>query len=540
MSATLKRALAHVVLLGLLIFGYFQIADTGNSQKANPLSVSEIDALVADAQKAFSVPGIAVGIVKDGELIFAKGYGVSTVNDPAPVTPDTLFGIASHTKAFTSAALAILVDEGRITWDDKVKTWLPEFQLYDPYVTREFTIRDLLTHRSGLPLGAGDLMWWPNPDFNRLDVIKGLKHLKPSSAFRTKYDYDNLLYIAAGEIVSRVAGQQWEDYVTEKFFNPLGMGAATVLGEKGAGCVTMRNRLASDVNEATPHMVVNGAIETTFFSKSEPSTSAASIQCSVTGLSKWIGLQLNEGKMADGTALFSEANHKEMWTPQTLKNVSSFWADNFNTKFSTYGLGWNVTDVHGERMIQHSGGLQGMVTLTTLLPEQELGIVVLTNNMNGAAMRSISFQIMESYLPVKGKDDWVKYFADSSNDGAATDAANIKAMYETRDLTKKPSLPLTDFAGTYTDAWYGNVTIENTGGMMRVDFTKTEVLKGVMEHFEGNIFVVKWDDRALFADAFMAFEVDDNNKIIGLKMRAVSALTDFSFDFHDLDLKRSE
>ena len=147
---------------------------------------------------------------------------------------------------------------------------------------------------------------------------------------------------------------------------------------------------------------------------------------------------------------------------------------------------------------------------------------------------------MESYLPVKGKDDWVKYFATSANDGAANDAANIKAMYDSRNVEAKPSLPISDFAGTYTDAWYGDVMIENIGDRMRVNFTKTEVLKGVMEHFEGNIFVVKWDDRALFADAFMAFDVDGNNKITGLKMRAISALTDFSFDFHDLELKRSE
>jgi CubicO group peptidase (beta-lactamase class C family) len=531
MSSTLKRALAHIIILAALVFGYFQFIATDDNNKAKPLSVSEIDTLVANAQKAFNIPGIAVGIVKDGKITFAKGYGVRTVGKPQPVTPDTLYGIASHTKAFTTAALAILVDEGRITWDDKVKTWLPEFELYNDYVTTEFTIRDLLTHRSGLPLGAGDLMWWPNPNFTRLDVIRGLKHLKPSSAFRTKYDYDNLLYIAAGEIVSRVSGVQWEDYVTDKFLNPLGMGA------NGAGCVTMRNRLAKDVNEATPHMVVNGTVETTFFMNSEPSTSAASIQCSITGLSKWVVLHLNEGKMADGTALFSEVQHKEMWTPQTLKRVSGFWSDNFSTKFSTYGLGWNITDVHGERMIQHSGGLQGMVTLTTMLPEQELGIVVLTNTMNGAAMRAISFQIMEGYLPVKGKPDWVQYYAGLTGSGAADDAANIKAMYDARDLDNKPSLPIGDFAGTYTDAWYGDVTIEYIGGMMRVNFTKTPVLKGVVEHFEGNVFVVKWDDRALFADAFMAFEVDDDGKIIGLKMRAISALTDFSFDFHDLDLK---
>src|ERR1700733_8641828 len=193
------------------------------SPSAPPISPAAIDATVARAMRAFQVPGMAVGIVKDGKLLYAKGYGVREVGKPGRVDADTLFQIGSNTKAFTAAALAILVDEGKIHWDDRVIDYLPQFRMYDPYVTREFTIRDLLTHRSGLGLGAGDLMFWPTTDFSRAEVMRGLRYLKPASGFRSEYAYDNLLYMVAGQIIPAVTGKSWEDFITERIFGPLQM-----------------------------------------------------------------------------------------------------------------------------------------------------------------------------------------------------------------------------------------------------------------------------------------------------------------------------
>ncbi len=194
------------------------------SLHSQPLTSKQIDTLVEQSMKAFDVPGIAVGIIKDGKIVHSKGYGVRSLNTRQKTDENTLFGIASNSKAFTAAALGMLVDEGKIKWDDKVRDYIPEFKLYSPYVTEEFTIRDLLTHRSGLGLGAGDLMFFPDSsDFVLKDIIYNLRFLKQVSGFRTKYDYDNNLYIVAGEVVARVTGKSWDDFVDERIIHPLGM-----------------------------------------------------------------------------------------------------------------------------------------------------------------------------------------------------------------------------------------------------------------------------------------------------------------------------
>ena len=219
---------------------------------AQPMSEKAIDSFVAKVMKSFDVPGIAVGIVKDGKLIHAKGYGLRSLESKLPTTEHTLFGIASNSKAFTAAALGILVDQGKITWNDKVRDYIPEFKLYDPYVTEHFTIKDLLTHRSGLGLGAGDLMFFPDSsDFTLKDVIYNLRFLQPVSEFRTKYDYDNNLYIVAGEVIARVSGKSWDDFVEGNILRPLGM-------EESAGSF---DRLPSNKDIIDAHAPVNGKVQ---------------------------------------------------------------------------------------------------------------------------------------------------------------------------------------------------------------------------------------------------------------------------------------
>src|SRR3984885_3541059 len=279
---------------------------------AQAITPDSIDRLVERTLKTFDVPGIAVAIVKDDKMIFAKGYGYASLATHKKVDENTLFGIASNSKAFTTAAIGILVDEGKIKLDDKVTDYIPEFKMFDPYVTAEFTIRDLLTHRSGLGLGAGDLMDWPDStDFTMGDVIHNLRYLKPVSSFRSKYDYDNQLYKVAGEIVKRVSGMSWEEFIETRIMKPLGMGHSSAAYQ----------RIKDYSNVVDAHSPVDGKVVVIPRYLSTTGNAAGGIYSSVADLSKWVIMQMNDGKYDDGKQLFSEAIHWQMWTPQTILPV---------------------------------------------------------------------------------------------------------------------------------------------------------------------------------------------------------------------------
>ena len=278
---------------------------------SQPITSPQIDSLVNLTMKVFNVPGIAVAVVKDDMVIHLKGYGVSSIATGKKMDENTLFGIASNSKAFTSAALGILVDEGKLTWNTKVIDIIPEFRLYNSYVTEDFNIKDLLTHRSGLGLGAGDLMMWPDSaSFTRQDIINNLRYLKQTSSFRTKYDYDNLLYIVAGVVVERVSGTTWEEFIEERIMQPLGMtmSAASI------------NRLKDRTNIIDAHVPVNGVLQVVAKHESDVHNPAGGIFSSVADMSKWVIMQMNNGKYGKDLEkqIFSEEVHNEMWTPQTI------------------------------------------------------------------------------------------------------------------------------------------------------------------------------------------------------------------------------
>ena len=333
------------------------------------------------------MPGMSVAIVKDGKVLFAKGYGVRALTKPDKADADTLFGIGSNTKAFTVAALSMLVDEGKLRWDDKVTDLLPGFRLYDPYVTRELTVRDLLSHRSGLGLGSGDLMLFPPSDFTRAEIIHNLRYLQPASSFRSKYAYDNLLYIVAGELIPKITGISWEQFVQTKILDRLGTGCAATLTLTGA-----------NHNVAAPHVVIDGKLTEVAPDPSTAYDPAGSIQCSANGMAAWANLQLAGGQLPDGSTLFSTARHKEMWTPQTIVPVSTS-ATNPQTRFRNYGLGWFIEDYDGALRVTHTGGLIGMVSYVSLLPEQHVGVVVLTNQQSGAAMSAMMQTLLDALPP---------------------------------------------------------------------------------------------------------------------------------------------
>jgi CubicO group peptidase (beta-lactamase class C family) len=343
--------------------------------------------------KTFDVPGISVAVVKDGKVVHSKGYGVRSLKNNLPTDENTLFGIASNSKAFTASALAILVDEGKLKWDDKVREYIPEFKLYSPFVTEEFTIKDLLTHRSGLGLGAGDLMMFPDSsDFTRKDIIYNLRYLKPVSGFRTQYDYDNNLYIVAGEVIQRITGISWEDFIDQRILKPLGMNST----------VPSMGRLKNKSNLISPHAPVNGKVVPLNIDWSETANAAGGIVSNLPDLCKWITMQMNGGRYGDSLKkkIFSPEQHNEMWSPQTI--IPTFTAPPYNTHFAAYGLGWFLSDVKGYKQVTHTGGLAGVVTQVTLLPELKLGIIVLTNQQSGAAFTAITNTIKDSYLGVTG------------------------------------------------------------------------------------------------------------------------------------------
>jgi CubicO group peptidase (beta-lactamase class C family) len=506
-------------VVALFVLVSFARADTAPS----------IDEIAEKTLKTFDVPGVAVGVVKEGKLVFAKGYGVRKLGESAPVTPETLFGIASHTKAFTTAALAILVDEGKLKWDDPVVDQLPDFQLHDPYVTRELTIRDLLCHRCGLGLGAGDLLFFPPSDFTRAEIVKRLRHVKPASSFRSKYAYNNNMYLVAGQVIEKVSGKSWDDFITERIFKKLGMNASN----------TSVKKYNPGDNVAYPHAKENDKLVPLPFSPLDNNAPAGAINSSVNDVSKWVIAQLNGGKIDDKNRLFSAAQAKEMWTGATIVPISPA-ADALGASkpnFSEYALGWLVSDYRSKKLVWHTGGLAGMVTRITLVPEAKVGVIVLTNQETGFAFNALTYALLDEHLGVKEKTDWVKLFNDVRVKREKEADEKVSKAAEKRNKESKPSLPLKSYAGRWRDAWYGDVLIDEKDGKLSINFTHSPDLVGVLEHFQYDTFIAKWNKRSLLADAYLTFTLKADGTLDSAKMAAVSPLTDFSYDFHDLLLQ---
>ncbi|HLK27559.1 MAG TPA: serine hydrolase [Puia sp.] len=501
-----------------------------NISYSQPLSSEKIDTLVQRSMKAFDVPGIAVAVIKDGKVIHSKGYGVRSLNTMQKVDENTLFGIASNSKAFTAAALGILVDEGKLKWDDKVRDYIPEFKLYNPYVTEEFTIRDLLTHRSGLGMGAGDLMFFPDSsDFVLKDIIYNLRFLKPVSSFRSKYDYDNNMYIIAGEVIARASGQSWDDFIEERIMKPLGM----------SNSAASPDRVKDKSLMIDGHAAVNGKVQVIARSSLKVGHAAGGINSSIADLSKWVLLQLNHGKYGDGKQLFSDNVHEEMWSPQTILQVRG--PGPYNTHFASYGFGFGLSDVKGYKQVTHTGGLEGMVTQITMIPELNLGIIVLTNQQEGGAFSSITNQIKDGYFGITGTDRVAEYSANRKKQLEGANKLVDSIWNEINEAGRKnTSKDYSLYLGTYNDKWFGDVIISMKNGKLWFDSKRSPKLTGEMFAYKGNTFVAKWRDRSMDADAYVSFSLDENGKASGITMKPISQLTDFSYDFQDLDFHRSK
>lgn len=510
-----------VVIAGLLCAG------PGVAQSA-PQAPPGLDAYVRKVMRAFEVPGIALTIVKDGKVVVANGYGVRRLGADGPVDAHTRFGIASNTKAFTATALALLVEEGKLEWDAPVIRYLPWFQMWDPWVTREITVRDLLVHRSGLGLGEGDLLGWPPSTRTREEIVRQIRWLKPATSFRSAYAYDNVLYHAAALVIEAVSGQTWEDFVLSRIVARLGMSETRV----------SRASTREPGNVATPHARVEGVVRPVEPFDATNTNDSGGINSTASDMAKWLIVQLDSGRLADGTRLFTPRTTRELWSPVTPIPIGrpAPGLEPLAPDYRGYALGFVVQEYRGHKLVTHTGSLPGYVSRVAMIPDQRLGVAVLTNQEATAAYNAITYHILDHYLQAPENDWLAGYLAARARPDSASAAAGRNAEAD-RGATGPPSLPLDAYAGTYRDVWYGDVTITREGEGLVIRFSKTPVLVGDLEHFGHDTFIARWRDRELRADAYVTFDLDPDGTVQEVRMRAVSPLTDFSYDFHDLLLR---
>jgi CubicO group peptidase (beta-lactamase class C family) len=501
-----------------------------------PAQLADFGAYVDSARKAFDVPGIAVAIVKDGQVVMEQGFGLRELGKADKVDARTLFAIASNTKAFTAAALEQLAEQGKLDMDDRVVDHLPWFRMSDAYVTHEMRIRDLLAHRSGLSLGAGDLLYWPPTSYTTKEVVERLAKVPIKNGFRSGYAYDNILFAVATLVIEQASGQSYADYVREHIFKPVGMDESLI----------DKTYLKPGMDVATGHAKAD-------FKDLKPvppmawlnDPGAGGIYSSVHDLAKWMNVQLAGGALPttgpDGKPrrLFSEQSQHEMWSVLTPIKVGKPPIPELaplTPQFSGYGESWFLSDYQGRKLVWHTGGWPGMVSRLTLVPQLKLGVVVLTNAESGAAFNAITYRVLDAYLNPDKKTDWVAVYDKAVKKAQAKADDSFAKHQAARARDSKPSLPLAGYVGTYRDPWYGDIAISQEGGKLRLRFSHTPQLVGTMSPWQHDSFTVRWDDRTLNADAFITFALDQDGQIREARMEPISPMTDFSFDFQDLRL----
>jgi CubicO group peptidase (beta-lactamase class C family) len=491
-----------------------------------------IDARIEKIRVASETPGMAVAIVENGKIVLAKGYGIRALGASAKVDADTLFMIGSTGKAFTTTALATLVDAGKIGWDDKVIDHLPGFQMYDPWVTREITVRDLLVHRSGLGLGAGDLLIVPRGKLSRGELVRRLRFIKPASSFRSEYAYDNILYIVAGALIEAVSGQSWEDYMRDHVFRPAGLPDATA---------DMTRQLSAP-DRAQPHGRVGGPVRSTGPMKlldererlGQAGAPAGLIAASANDLARWLQIQLGQGILPGGKGrLYSEAAAKEMWTPVTPMPIEPAPKpiDGTTPTYQAYALGWDVRDYKGARIVWHAGGLFGFTTVVVMIPDKNVGFAIAINSEETGPRFGLMYELIDHYLGFPAQD-WPTRFDTYRRTRIATAEATVLQKANT-PAKVGPSLAPTLYRGRYVDPWYGALVVGSNAGGLTVDFTTTPNMKGRLEHYQYDTFKAIFTDPSI-EPAYLTFALDADGKIARITAKAVSPIADFSFDYSDL------
>ena len=469
----------------------FALAAVAQGAAAQPAPLAGLDDYVTAAMEAWNVPGLALAVVKDGEIVHARGYGVRDVTTGAAVDEHTLFAVGSTSKAFTATALGILVDEGRLGWDDRVIDHLPWFEMYDPYVTRELTIRDLLTHRSGL--ARGDAVWsrWPH---DRLEIIRRVRFLKPTRSFRGAWQYQNLMFATAGEVVHAVSGRTWDDFVRQRIFAPLGMD----------GSVTSTLELGRFENVASPHIHIDGAATPVAHKNIDNVGPAGSIYSSVSQMARWVGLHLGRGVHA-GERVVSDSVMTEMHRPQMLIQAdapeNSLHPREAPMNFNAYGLAWWVFDYEGRKVVDHGGGIDGMRAHVAFMPEEGVGMVALSNARPNNLIVALMYRVFDHLLGGEtevatgaGMIDWSALMLAEQQEGAARQAEARQRREASRARDTEPSRPLGEYAGSYGHEYFGAVDIIHDNGALRLSLGGKTT--GRLEHWHHDVFRVVSDNPA--------------------------------------------
>jgi CubicO group peptidase (beta-lactamase class C family) len=516
-----RRVGAAALLAGLLALPLPAAADVP----------AGFDAAVEKLRKDVGIPGMAIAVVENGKVTLAKGFGVRALGKSDAVTADTLFPNGSTGKAFTVAALAILVDEGKIAWDDKVIDHMPGFAMYDAWVTREMTIRDLLVHRSGLGLGAGDLLFVPSTNLTRKESVRRLRYIKPATSFRSGYAYDNILYMVAGQLIEDVTGQTWEKFVADRVLRGAGMIKSTADDE-----LRFRNP-----DRAYPHARLNGGFrgagDQEMLNERDAlgrnAAPAGGLAVSANDMARWMAIQLAKGKLPEGGRLFSEAQSNEMWKPTVLMPNAPMPPSMkaAESLFNTYALGWTVQDYKGARIVTHGGAVFGFQANVVLIPEKNVGFTMLINSEDGEVLRGLMYQLLDHYLD-KPTQDWPATWRAYKAERLAR-AKTVLTTAEAKPAGVGPSLPIERYTGDFTDPWYGPIAIRAEGGKLTIDFKQSPGMTGTLEHWQYDSFRTRWADKS-FEPAYVTFALDDAGKVDRITMKPVSPVADFSWDYRDL------
>lgn len=546
MKLTRRAALASSVAASAAMpaLSWAQVSEAPQGQAL----ADAVDAFVRKAMAAFpDQPAVSIAVVQDGEAVLTRGYGVRKQGDPQKVDEHTIFAVASNTKAMTAAALAILVDEGKVKWDEPVRTYLPGFTLSDAWIGEHITVRDTLSHRAGFGLGAGDLLFWPNSDRTRAEIMAAVPHVPIKSTFRSRYDYCNLMFVVAGEVVAAVSGMPWERFVQTRILDPLGMTETVPLTSMPdpAKSALPHGRLGPPLRYQGEMQVLAESIPAVW--NWDSAAAAGGVCTNPVDWAKWIALRLNDGALPDGTRIFSEAQAREMFRPNVIISSSAGPTAELPGRAiaSTYAMGFQVQDYRGERFVTHGGGAPGFISATVLLPGRKAGFSVFTNAEESFLLRALRSGIADIVMG-KADFDWI---ADSVRLRDAGDEASLKAAAEIdakQAAGRKPSRPLTDYIGTWRDPWYGDIEImvlsgtpaQRTGphGGLYLRFSRTPTLQGPLEPFDGDTFRTRFPNK-LEEDTYVTFELE-NGRPVRATMEAVSPDADFSYDYQDLRLAK--
>ena len=494
----------------------------------------DLDTMVEKLRTNVGATGVSIAIVEDGRTTVARGWGIRKLGDKATVDADTIFLTGSTGKAMTAAALAVLVDDGKIAWDDPVIKHMPWFRMYDPWVTREMTIRDLLVHRSGLGLGQGDLMFVPRTYLTRRQTAERVAFLKPHTSFRSAYAYDNVLYSVAGQLIEEVSGKRWEDFIRERVLRPGGMLDATSDSEERFAIANRsfpHARLSGPLRGLGPQQLLDERDEL-----GRNGAPAGGLALSANDMAAWLKVQLAQGALPDGKRLFSETQAREMWkpvTPMPLPNLPESLSAAKPTQQS-YALGWQVQDYRGNRMISHGGGVFGSITRVVLLPDRNIGFAIMMNSEDSGMLLGLTYSLIDHYLGVPDHgwvDKWESWYQSRL-------AGGKKALETTQAKAVKvgPSLDLERYAGRYRDPWYGDVVVTSSPQGLTIDFTSTPRMKGKLRHWQYDSFIAEFDDRQI-EKPYVTFALDSDGKVGSVSMKPVNPISDFSWDYQDLDLK---